>query len=159
MPTSDPSARRPALRGAVLLVIACGCSGPNITFAPVEGTVTRNGKPLPRAQVIFYADEESGGPRATGLTDEAGKFRLATDDGKEGAPVGRHRVCVLDTNAAAERLGLLAKHGPPDGAGKGVQPKAAGKSAPVPPEYGRPAETPLRAEVRPGPQTLNFQIP
>ena len=37
--------------------------------------------------------------------------------------------------------------------------KAASASRWVPPRYGRTNETPLRAEVYPGPQTLDFDMP
>lgn len=142
---------------ALLLVLTAGCGGPTVTFAPVEGTLTRNGRPVARAQVIFYADAANGGPRVTGVTDDAGVFRLTADDGRAGAPVGSHRVCVIDTNVLAERLGLVAKRAPD--AGKAPAHNAGAKAPPIPPEYGRPAETPLRVEVRPGPQTIDLQIP
>jgi len=149
-------ARRGAWLGALVLAAACGCSGPGITFAPVEGTVTRNGRPVPHAQVIFFADGDSRGPRAVGVTDEAGRFRLAADDGTDGAPVGSHRVCVIDASGLA---GLVSRHAPETG----KKPPASvprGKTVPIPPQYARPTETPLRAEVRPGAaQTIDFQIP
>lgn len=161
MATFDPCAGRAVgqkrtclLWVATVLVSACGCSA-DIPFAPVEGTVTRNGKPVPHAQVIFYADEDSRGPRATGVTDEAGHFRLAADDGRDGAPVGRHRVCVVDTTLLAEKIGLAAKH--TEANGKGATSKKA--KVAIPPEYGRPGETPLRAEVKPGAQTIDLQVP
>jgi hypothetical protein len=149
---------RTAQLSVFLLVAACGCSKSGVTFAPVEGTVTCNGRPVSYAQVIFVVDEDNRGPRAVGITDEAGHFRLATDDGKDGAPVGRHRVCVIDTSAMAEKLGKFVKHAP-EVPGRGVAPKKAVGKAAIPPEYGRPAGTPLRAEVRPGAQTIDFQVP
>lgn len=160
MATSKPvsSATWWAGVGVLLLGVVCGCSGPSNTFAPVEGVVTRNGRPVPRVQVVFFADGDSRGPRATGLTDDAGRFRLVTDDGKEGAPVGQHRVCVIDASKLAGRVGLLANRGA-DAANKAPQSKPTDKAAAIPPQYARPADTPLRAEVRPGAQTINFQIP
>ena len=161
MAISDPA--RAAARtpwAAAVLIAACGCSGPTVTFAPVEGTVTRDGRPLARVQVIFLADGDSHGPRATGITDDAGRFRLTTDDGKTGAPVGRHRVCVIDATTAAERLGRIANgipHGEPGKESRAKTP--AGKTSAVPPAYGRAEETPFRAEVRPGAQIIDFRIP
>ena len=168
MPISNPALRGPSARpapavrrvsplAALLVLVAVGCSGSDAPLAPVEGTVTRNGRPVAHAQVTFMADDDTRGPRATGITDEAGRFRLATDDGKDGAPVGRHRVCVIDTTVTAERFGMVAKRLAPD---KAAPVKPAGKSTPIPSAYGRPAETPLRAEVRAGAsQTIDFQIP
>jgi hypothetical protein len=144
--------------GVFLLVAACGCSKSGVTFAPVEGTVTCNGRPVPYAQVIFVVDTDNQGPRAVGVTDEAGHFRLATDDGKDGAPVGRHRVCVIDASTMAAKVGKMVKHAP-EVPGKGAPLKKATSKPAIPPEYGRPAGTPLRAEVRPGAQTIDFQLP
>jgi hypothetical protein len=54
----------------VCTAIAAGCGGP----VRVEGKVTRNGKPLPGAQVLFIP--VSGGQQAGDLTDGEGNFRL-----------------------------------------------------------------------------------
>jgi hypothetical protein len=69
--------------------VACmagGC-GPKLTFYPVEGTVTKDGRPLRGIEVVFLADPNAGtvGPRATGMTDEAGHYRLRTENGEDGA--------------------------------------------------------------------------
>ncbi len=143
----------------VLLVTVCGCSAPETPFAPVEGTVTRNGRPVPHAQVIFFAEEDGHGPRSTAITDEAGHFRLAADDGRDGAPVGHHRVCVVDTAVVTERFGLAAKHASHEFSAKAATAKKATGKATIPPVYGRPADTPLRAEVRSGSQTIDVQLP
>ncbi len=55
-----------------------GCGGPRI--APVEGTVTLDGKGLDKIYVEFWPQSE--GPRSFGQTDEQGHFELKTDDGK-----------------------------------------------------------------------------
>ncbi|MBP3955779.1 carboxypeptidase regulatory-like domain-containing protein [Gemmata sp. G18] len=153
---SAQAVRRVSPLAALLVLLAGGCSSSDTPLAPVEGTITRNGRPVAHAQVTFMVDDDGRGPRATGVTDEAGRFRLATDDGKDGCPVGRHRVCVIDTTVTAERFGMVAKRLAPD---KAAPVKPAGKSTPIPPAYGRPAETPLRAEVRAGAQTIDFQVP
>ncbi|VTR94712.1 Uncharacterized protein OS=Planctomyces maris DSM 8797 GN=PM8797T_26895 PE=4 SV=1 [Gemmata massiliana] len=158
MAISSPPPRGTVLVAVLFVVTAVGgCSGTEAPLAPVEGTVTRGGRPVAHAQVIFMADGDSKGPRAMGITDESGHFRLTLDDGKDGAPVGHHRVCVVDTTAAAERFGMAAKRLAPD---KALLTKPVGKSTPIPATYGRPEETPLRADVRAGgSQTIDFQIP
>jgi hypothetical protein len=105
----------------------------------VEGTVTKDGRPLADIEVIFLTDIEAGtqGPRASGLTDEAGHYRLCTDAGDEGAAIGQYRVCLLDP---------LAK------------PETPAKEWRVPPRYGSFNETPLRVEVHPDPQIIDFDI-
>ena len=86
--------RRPAVALAVLSVSFLGCSQ-QYSFGPVEGRVTRDGKPLVNFQVIFYPDGPQAGPRSTGFTDEDGRYRLQTDTGGDGAVIGPHRVCLI----------------------------------------------------------------
>jgi len=124
-----------------LALMAGGCRrGPAFTFAPVEGTITKNGQPLPNVEVVFIGDPNAGtrGPRASALTDENGRYRLRGDRGETGAVPGKHRVCIVD---------LLAN------------PETPMEKRRMPPSYGRINETPLRAEIRPGPQTLDFDLP
>jgi hypothetical protein len=145
---------------AVLLVVAAwGCGPPKVTFAPVEGVVSKGGKPLARVQVLFLADGDTRGPRAIGIADAEGRYRLHTDAGQEGAPVGRHRVCLLDVSASPWLARALKRL--PRGAEGKVPPLTPNLDAArrVPPAYGRPEDTPLRAEVRPGPQTIDFKLP
>jgi len=86
------SARWMILAPAAVL-IAAGCSrGPEL--APVTGTVTLNGKPLPNVQVEFWP--ETSAPRSTGMTDDQGRFTLVTDTGAAGAVVGPHKVVLHD---------------------------------------------------------------
>jgi prepilin-type N-terminal cleavage/methylation domain-containing protein len=72
-----------------------------IALTPVEGTVIKDGRPLRGIEVVFLADPDAGtqGPRAVSRTDEAGHYRLRTDNSDEGVVVGKHRVLLLDTEA------------------------------------------------------------
>lgn len=86
-------ARRRCVVGIVLLLFA-GCSpksGPRI--APVSGTVTYNGKPLPGAYVGF-TPENPGDLQAQGSTDANGRYRLTTFSNYDGAIVGKHVVNI-----------------------------------------------------------------
>src|SRR5262245_4966361 len=78
-------------------VMAAGCRRAEFTFYPVEGTVTKAGRPLCGVEVVFLADPESAtvGPRASGKTDEAGHYRLRTDRGDDGTVTGKHLVLIL----------------------------------------------------------------
>ncbi|VTR92767.1 Uncharacterized protein OS=Blastopirellula marina DSM 3645 GN=DSM3645_16785 PE=4 SV=1 [Gemmata massiliana] len=148
------------LLGALLSAIVCGCSGSDTTLAPVEGTVTRNGRPVPHAQVIFVAEGGTRGPRASGVTDGTGRFRLTTDDGKDGAPIGHHRVCVIDASTVIEKMGVLSKQPTPtpETIAKLASTKSTNKGSSIPAQYGRPTDTPLRIEVRPGSQAIELQV-
>jgi hypothetical protein len=70
-----------------LTVIVLGCGGP----VRVEGKVTRKGKPLAGATVVFIP--EAGGPEAGDVTDEEGKFRLKGTK-QAGVLPGAYRVTV-----------------------------------------------------------------
>jgi len=75
------------------LTTAGGCSR-GIRLAEVQGTVTKSGTPQPRVWVQFRP--LSGGRLAEGRTDEAGRYRLDYSRGREGAPLGKHAVLVMD---------------------------------------------------------------
>src|SRR5690349_18745913 len=77
---------RVAFLGGLLTLVAAtgGCQrGPTWDLAPVEGTVTKDGRPLAHTQVFFVADLDAGtqGPQAIGKTDKDGHYRLRTGNG------------------------------------------------------------------------------
>lgn len=85
--------------GLVLLLggfSGCGTGGPDI--ARVEGTVTMDGKPLPRAFVVFIP---TGGRPAAAETDANGKYTLEFSAGRKGAIPGKNRV-EINTQRQAE---------------------------------------------------------
>jgi len=103
------------------------------------------------------------GPRSSGRTDAARHFCLRTGNGENGAAIGKHRILILDSQ--------VPQGGPIGATARGVQQreemarrlkeqKKMAESTPrVPPSYEQFKETPLRAEVHSGPQTLDFDLP
>jgi hypothetical protein len=96
---------RPASRavlGAFVVGAAalCGCSKapPPLQYAPAEGVVTIGGKPAAGILVQFMPQValNAPGPTSTGQTDDNGKFKLISTDGKDGALVGKHKVILAD---------------------------------------------------------------
>ena len=75
-----------ALFGGTLL----GCGG-GLELAPASGKVTLDGQPLADAAVNFVPVD--GGPVASGVTDDQGRFSLATVN-KAGAVPGQHHVTI-----------------------------------------------------------------
>jgi hypothetical protein len=153
------------LLGVLVVALLVGCRNePSFTLAPVEGTVTKGGKPLAGVIVEFYGDPDFGtvGPRSTSApTDEAGHYKLHTDRNGDGAVVGHHRVCVLDTQAMGDAIRRnLARDGerrlPKELAEKLKLP--AGGASRVKASFGRLNETSLRAEVLPGSQVIDFKV-
>ena len=83
---------------AVLLAAGCGKSG--LRYAPVDGVVTVDGKPIGRAEVVLTCDDVQVRPRPTtrALTGESGRFILRSLTPEKslipGAVVGKHHVIV-----------------------------------------------------------------
>jgi len=76
---------------AILVLVGCGQKGPKM--AKVVGTVTVNGEPVAKANVVFAP--ESGQRVASGGTDDEGNFELGTFAIDDGAIVGKHRVTII----------------------------------------------------------------
>src|SRR5262249_15957205 len=143
-----------------LVAVAGGCQRRQTwDLATVKGTVTQDGRPLADIEVVFLVDLEAGtqGPRASGITNATGHYEMHTDVGDQGAAIGRYRVCLhappsmaLNKQSSRRRTKVLNV--------RVAQPPAL-DPVQLPPAYSSFAETPLRAEVHPGPQTLNFDVP
>jgi hypothetical protein len=131
--------RLPAVGLLVAGVVTAGCeSGPQ--FAEVEGSVTQGGKPLPNVRVEFWP--ESNGPKSSGLTDDAGRYVLKSEDGNRvGAMVGSHKVLVKDMVMYGDKfLGRQAENVDTSGGKK----RRFGK------EYEDAAKTPFTKSVAAG---------
>lgn len=77
-----------------VLALNFGCGGRELPeLAPVEGTVTLDGKPVPNVMVQFLP--ENGGRPSTGTTDDQGHYELTYVAGEEGARLGRNKVEVV----------------------------------------------------------------
>lgn len=74
-----------------MYLILPGCGGGQ-PVAPVEGKVTYKGVPLKFGSVTFQPEI---GPRALGLIQPDGTFRLSTHGNSDGAIVGTHRVRIV----------------------------------------------------------------
>lgn len=108
---------------ACVVPLCGGCGGNQLRYAPASGTVTVDGKPIHRAEVVLLCDDVTVKPRPTtrGVTDAAGHFVLKslTPDKRllEGAVVGKHHVAIstqileLDAHGATRvvREELLGK--------------------------------------------------
>jgi hypothetical protein len=145
-----------------LTVVSGGCRrGPTWNLGAVEGTITKDGHPMHGLYVVYMPDLEAGtqGPRSSGTTDEAGHYRLRTDNDDDGVVVGKHRVLVIDPKALKRRRKQsVGEPQPEEITQREEQRKASGNSPRVPPHYGDFNKTLLRVEVQPGPQIIDFDI-
>lgn len=83
------------------LIGTAGC-GPRTRLeglAPVEGTVTFQGKAVEGATVVFVP-ATAGKRAAIGTTDVTGRFRLTTKDPGDGALPGPYAIAVSKTEAS-----------------------------------------------------------
>lgn len=81
-----------------LLFVLSGCSKSPYDLAPVTGTVSVDGQPLPDGQVMFAPRATSGsakaGKPALGNVRADGTFSLSTYSDGDGAVVGEHLVTL-----------------------------------------------------------------
>src|SRR5262249_38550095 len=121
----------------MLPLAVSGCSRASAAIEKTvhaEGMLMHHGRPLPHYQVMFTP--EDGRRPAAGVTDEHGKFVLGTNGAGDGAPAGKHRVCVTYV-------------GPPSGGADGMN-----SFAPPPPpkikiaaKFGNPESSGLTQEI------------
>jgi hypothetical protein len=128
----------PAACLGVVLLAASGCGPQGPKLAPVRGTVTWKGNPVPYGTVMFQPEN---GPAATGEIKN-GAYVLLTDR-RKGAVVGRHRVTVISLADQSNRL--------PE------------ERAPLPPplvplEYSFPDRSGLTAEVQDKENVIDFPL-
>ena len=78
----------------LLVIVIAGC-GPKAPFplAPVQGTVSYQGKPVTQGRVVFVPSKGTPGPQAVGQIQPDGSFHMRTGD-HDGAAIGQHIVTV-----------------------------------------------------------------
>jgi hypothetical protein len=82
---------------ALAIATLAGCQqADEIVTAPVKGTITLDGKPLPNARVVFAPLGERGGP-AYAVSNNQGEYELHYTHEKKGAVVGS---CLVRINTA-----------------------------------------------------------
>jgi len=86
-----PTLGRSLLRILLVTGLALsGCTNPNLSVAPVSGTVTLDGAPLKKASVTFQPND--GGRPSFGVTNDQGRYVLEYSLNELGAKVG---VCTV----------------------------------------------------------------
>jgi hypothetical protein len=83
--------------GVIASMVGCGSSEARLPVHPVEGVITRGGKPLANALVALHPKSKPSGGEAVapnGQTDENGVFKVSTYDANDGAPEGEYAVTV-----------------------------------------------------------------
>jgi len=141
-----------SVRGAFLIAIAgvlvfslggCGQSGPEL--ADVTGTITLDGRPLPKVGVVFRPAGPGASP-AYGGTNKDGKYTLLFSQDRKGALPGEYEV---DLEVPKYTKADLAEM------------KAQGNEAPpptvtLPKKYRQPGA--LKATVKSGSNVIDFSL-
>lgn len=147
------------LGAAPILLVAVGCGSRLPPTAAVSGTLTLAGKPLAGAAVSFVND---AAPRfAIGTTDASGRYTLTTFAAGDGAVLGEHRVVVLPSPRADVPPNLDPNRLPTPDDYRRLEEKLRKGGAPssVPAKvYAAVDTTPLRAEVKRGGNTFDFDL-
>ena len=140
------------LRGVLSLVAVAGCGvrDPNLPeLVTVTGTVSLDGKPLPRAIVTYLPTVAEQGGGAIGFTDAEGKYTLQTVHGGEGCPRGPYKVTI-------------AKMVMPDGSeipeGSNIDEMEVGTRQILPEEYSSNDHTELSANVPQDGGAIDFAL-
>jgi hypothetical protein len=151
---------RPLLVAAWLAAACGGGCGGGPQLAPVTGRVTYAGKPVKEGRITFYPES---GRMALGTISD-GVYTLTTFRPGDGALVGSHKVAIHATRvgpsslaapANAEEEARLSRRG-----GPGVRVIVPGKVEwLVPEKYSEPATSGLTAEVKRGPNDIDFDLP
>jgi hypothetical protein len=132
------------LLAAMMACGGCGGSSSGPGLVPAEGAVLLDDKPLANASVMLVPQGETRGDRASlAMTNAAGKFAVASADGKrKGTAVGSYRV-------------VISKLVKPDGSDFIPDPnvgpdETGGWRELLPSAYSDPAQCTLTAEVPAG---------
>ncbi len=128
--------------GLAALSHGCSSGAARVDTAPVHGTVTLDGKPLPCGQVVF---QPLSGRVAKGVIED-GQFTLGTYEEADGAVLGSHRVSVT------ARKTLEGEE--PDAPGV---PLLGGPSL-IPERYGNSAASGLEFEVTSGDNVFHIEL-
>lgn len=119
----------PATIGVVALVVLMywfgsymAGGGPDLPdLGYVTGKVTKGGKPMVGAQVIFSPVDVKAGA-ATAYTDEEGNYVLKYTEGVEGAVLGKNRIEVSLVEGGREQVPPMSPYGPGSNIVKTVEP-------------------------------------
>ena len=106
----------PRTVGLMVLLVAFAASGcgSEEKLVPAEGVLKIGGKPAANVSIQFMPDAPNGkgGPTSSGRTDAEGRFKLKTNDGRDGAVPGPHTVILADLDEERPAQGQPMKNPP-----------------------------------------------
>lgn len=154
----------PVALAFALLLAAAGCGRSLPPVAPVSGRVMLAGKPVTTGAVWFYP-AASGRP-AIGQIGSDGRYSLATFAPADGALLGEHRVVIdarkIERTFAPSKAAADLPADVPEFVRREMEagmPLREKVTWIVPEIYAAAATSPLRADVKPGPNSIDFELP
>ena len=142
------------LAGICLLLSGCGDGRP--ATSPVRGKITFEGQAVTTGKIVFYPDD---GRSAMSTIGPDGTYELRTMDPGDGAIPGKHVVTITATRTTGPAMPSSFEE---ELAGAGTQPPSDDTASVqwlVPEEYSQRTTTPLKAEVKAGENTIDFELP
>ncbi len=139
----------------VLVCSGCGAKGKGLQVEYVEGVVTLDGEPVPKASITFIPTTDGPGVEAAaGYTDEKGVYKLTSGNGdpQKGAVAGDYKVIIskIDSKSLTE--------GQPYGQSTGYA-VTYSQTHLLPEIYRSRKDTPLTATVKKGKNKgMNFEL-
>jgi hypothetical protein len=131
-----------ALAAAVVALTPAGCGRSGPPMGRVSGTVTYQGKPVPKGTVTFVSSDPSR-RNATGQLDKNGYYQLQTEEPGDGAELGEYDV-------------TLYSHDEPI---LDYRPKVPVKAQRLIPEkYENPKTSALKRTVKSGSNTFDLEL-
>jgi hypothetical protein len=133
-------------------VLGCSGGGRSGSFAQVSGTVMKDGNPVDGAKVTFHSTVQSEGSKKgvySVLTDNSGKYLIATVGDDPGIPPGMYRVTVtkLDMQGAGQ-----------EGIDQGQLEASGTAKSLLPMDYENPKTTKLSVTLEVGKNEKNFDL-
>ncbi len=140
-----------------VITVGCGDDTGLPARYPVTGTVTYNGKPIEKGQINFIAPAKSELRDANGFI-ENGKYFLTTAKQADGAIPGDYGVIVTAIEVDDTKImDTVKKYGGGGRQSDIAKATAKGKLL-VPAKYRLPETSGLKANVKPAPNKLDFDL-
>jgi len=127
------------------MLVFAGCGGSNPDQKPtanVKGTISYQGKPLERGEIIFFP--EFGAKIGHGQIQPDGSYELTTYEEGDGALLGKHEVAIISER---DMEGVLPE-----------DPEADLEPSLIPTKYNLQKTSGLTAEVKEGGNEINFDL-
>jgi hypothetical protein len=145
------------LTGCLLMLVNTGCGSKYPPTAPVKGKITINGKPVTTGRISFHPT--TGERPALANIQPDGSYSLTTFEAGDGALLGHHKVSIKSTRI--ENAPPPPKDFQEDAAQAAELAKRGGPQLVfiVDKKYYDERTTDLEAEVKPGDNEIDFNLP